>query len=342
MAEQYFEMLWDCTQCDARGLLGQSQRHCPMCGAAQDPTRRYFPRPEQEVKATGHRYVGVDWRCTYCESPNSAAAAFCINCGGPKSGEKAAQIKEDAGALQPIAQDRTPTKALMASAEAPPNWSWFRVFAALVVLGLSVLAYQFFSEHDETVQIVDKTWSRQVQVEQFTAVTASDWCDAMPAGAYQVSRSREQRSSRQIEVGQDCQDRRVDMGDGTFTKRQECTPRYKSEPVYDTKCRYRINRWQLLRTDRLAGDALLAPSWPNPVLAQTLAGGGMPGGEVPGVQRLGSRSETYRIQLQSDKGRSWSCDLSAAVWSSLAQQQTVRLKVRGTGGADCASLGVVP
>ena len=53
MAEQetYYEMLWDCPQCGTLGLLGDSHRHCPTCGTAQDPTKRYFPTPGEEVEA---------------------------------------------------------------------------------------------------------------------------------------------------------------------------------------------------------------------------------------------------------------------------------------------------
>ena len=60
MAEQeiYYEMLWDCTQCNTLGLLGDSHRHCPTCGAAQDPTKRYFPKPGEEVETNDHQFVG--------------------------------------------------------------------------------------------------------------------------------------------------------------------------------------------------------------------------------------------------------------------------------------------
>ena len=44
-SQGYFEMLWDCDHCDARGLLAKSQRHCANCGAPQNPDKRYFPQP---------------------------------------------------------------------------------------------------------------------------------------------------------------------------------------------------------------------------------------------------------------------------------------------------------
>jgi len=331
MAEQYFEMLWDCPQCATAELLGTTHRHCPTCGAAQDPARRYFPKPGTEVEASGHRFVGADWTCTYCTSPNSAAAAFCGNCGGPKDGAKTVAIVQD-NAPTPV-----PSAPVQSAVSPRAKFSWATFVVGMGVLACVILAFLFFSKHDESVQLVEKTWSRSVDVEQFSAARSSDWCDAMPPDAYQVSRSREQRSTRQVAAGQDCVDVRSDMGDGTFTKRRECTPRYRNEPVFDTKCSYFTNRWRLLRTDRLAGAANLAPTWPSPLLANTL----LPANSL-GAQRLGSRQENYRITVQWKQGKSWHCDLSPDVWSGMAEKQTLQLKVRGIGGADCASLKIQP
>ena len=49
---------------------------------------------------------------------------------------------------------------------------------------------------------------------------------------------------------------RVDRGDGTYTKKRECTPKYRKEPVYDQKCRYKIDKWSLARTEVLLQPAL--------------------------------------------------------------------------------------
>jgi hypothetical protein len=352
MTEQFFEMLWDCGQCDARELLAKAQRHCPMCGAAQNPKRRYFPKPGEEVQAQGHRFVGVDWTCAYCESPNSAAAAFCSNCGGPKNGTKEVALVQDGqadpkavgglsppgaavSAVPPLAAPPVGLPPVQPSVHAPqPGFPWWRViWTVIMVLGAG-LTFLFFSQHDERVQLVEKTWSRSVAVDHFTAVKTSSWCDAMPADAYQVARTREQRSTRQMADGETCVESRADMGDGTFTKRRDCAPRYHEEPVYDSRCSYRINRWQVLRTDTLGGGATLSPKWPNPVMGNTWA----PGSNSLGAERLGPRSEDYRIRLQNAKGKYWICGLTLEAWTTLAEKQAMTIKVRGTGGADCDSL----
>ena len=329
MTEQYFEMLWDCAQCGAHDLLGTTHRHCPTCGAAQDPARRRFPQPGQEIEAKGHRFVGADWACGYCESPNSAAAAFCGNCGAPKDGTKEVKLVQPDVPVSPAAPTPTPKNRA--------GFRWIKLLFALMLMGGALLAYLFFSQHEQRVQLVEKTWSRQIDVERYASVSGSDWCDALPAEAYQVTRTREQRSTRQVEAGQDCVDVRSDVGDGSFTKRRECSTRYRSEPVYDNKCSYRINRWQVARTERLDGGAALAPAWPRPVLGNSLLGG-----SGLGAERLGTRRENYRIKLLSAQGKNWTCDLNPDIWTRLSQGQSLALKVRGTGGADCASLITQP
>ena len=44
-----YEMMWDCGFCGSSKLLGKTHRYCPGCGAAQDPSTRYFP-PEEEKR----------------------------------------------------------------------------------------------------------------------------------------------------------------------------------------------------------------------------------------------------------------------------------------------------
>lgn len=323
--EQYFEMLWDCPQCGTKGLLGKSQRHCPACGMAQDPSKRYFPEPGQEVEATGHQYVGVDWTCAYCDTPNAALAAFCANCGGPKDGAKTVALVSDGPAAPPPAAPQAMPPR--------PGFPWVKLAAAVMLLLVAGLGFLFFSKHDETATVSALRWSRTIDVERFVAASDSAWCDSLPAGAYSVTHTREQRGTRKIEDGQECTDKRVDMGDGTFRKQRDCHTRYREEPVYDDRCHFHINRWQLARTEKAAGDASAPPLWPSPRLSQ-------PAFSLDGLgrERLGGRHERYTAELQSSKGKTWSCDLPATSWANLKQGESVTVKVRGTGGAVCDTL----
>lgn len=325
MAEKeiYYEMLWDCTQCGTKGLLGDSHRHCPTCGAAQDPTKRYFPEPGQEVEARNHQFVGADWSCAYCSSPNSAAAAYCTNCGAGKDGTKpVAMVVDTAAALAPVAAATPP---------ATPRSGWWRWAFAVIALTVVALGILFTSKHETTATVAGKTWQREIQIEQFGPVSDSAWCDSVPGDAYSISQSREQRSTRRIEDGQTCHDTRTDKGDGTFVKRQECTPRYREEPVYDNRCRFQVNRWRSYRSVKAGPQTSASPMWPTLGNINSLTV------NSPGAERAGQRSESYVLQLQAG-GNNWTCNVPESVWSKYAQGSTTPLQVRTVGGADCASL----
>lgn len=328
--ETYYEMLWDCSQCNTKGLLGDSHRHCPTCGAAQDPTKRYFPEPGQEVEARNHQFVGADWSCAYCSSPNSAAAAHCTNCGAGKDGTKPVAIVVDAAAAPEPVSAPTPAPARSG------RWRWVFAVFALAIVALGIL---FTRTHETTATVSSRTWQREIQIEKFGPVADSAWCDSMPGDAYAISQSREQRSTRSIPDGQTCHDERIDKGDGTFVKRRECTPRYREEPVYDNRCRFQVNRWRPYRSVVAGPQTAAAPVWPALGPIDSAGGNNLSGmaGSLMGSERAGQRSENYVLHLQAG-GKTWTCNVSENVWNKYEQGMTTPLQVRMTGGADCSSL----
>ena len=200
-----YEMLWDCSSCGTAKLLGKTHRRCPQCGAPQDPTKRYFPEPGQEVAASGHVFVGVDWSCAACSTPNSNAAHFCVNCGNPKDGN--AQVAK--------VLDTPPAPRAAAAAFSPLRKSRAPLVIACVVLAsLAACLGTVFWQKDVQVRVEQHAWAREIDIEQMQAVRDSAWCSSMPSDAYSVSRSREVRSHKQIPDGQDCHTVRSDNGDG--------------------------------------------------------------------------------------------------------------------------------
>ena len=325
--ETYYEMLWDCAQCNTTGLLGDSHRHCPTCGAAQDPSKRYFPEPGQEIEAKNHQFVGADWRCTYCNSPNSAASAHCTNCGAGQDGTKPVALIVDAVAAPVITPPVVQPRA--------PRWRWALAVLALLAVAVWTL---FFNTHDTSAMVSGRTWQREIQVEQFGPVSNSAWCDSLPSDAYAVSQSREQRSTRQIADGEVCHDVRIDKGDGTFVKNRECSTRYRSEPIYDMRCRYQVNRWRSVRTVKAGTENALAPMWPSMGVPNGVGSGlssGLAGGM--GAEREGPRSERYVLNLELNGKRS-SCNVSEAVWNKYQEGASLPIKTRMIGGVDCSSL----
>jgi len=321
-----FEMLWDCGFCGTKGLLGVSHRRCPACGAPQDASKRYFPPEGQETALANHTFDGADWLCGGCQTPNGAKAAFCRSCGAPKEGNAAVARRPDevagrstAGALASTApKARMPRAAKIALG-----------VAALVVVAIAVGALW---KKEVSVRVDAHAWSREIDIERLDARREDAWCDAMPMDAYGVTRTQEARTTRQVPDGETCETRNVDNGDGSFRKQRECKPKYRSEPVYDAKCHFTVNRWGKARSVTSAGRGTSpAPSWPAlPPLR---------GGACLGCEREGPRHERYTLELVGSDAQRYPCDVDAAKWSALADGTVRKLKVRVvTGGPVCDSL----
>jgi hypothetical protein len=321
-----YEMLWDCSSCGTTKLLGKTHRRCPQCGAPQDPTKRYFPEPGQEVAVQGHVFVGVDWSCAACSTPNSNAAHFCVNCGNPKDGNvqvakvlDTPRVARASSMISPVRSKRAPL-----------------VIAAVVLALLGACLVTVFWQRDVQVRVEQHAWSREIDIEQMSAVSESSWCDSMPSDAYSVSRSREVRSHNQIPDGQDCHTVRSDNGDGTFSTSNECTTRYRSEPVYDDKCHYTVNRWRVVDTVKAQGRGFAPPrAWP--------AVHGVGGGSCMGCRREGGRRESLVVDLRGTSGKdaskAWHCALDDNRWTRLRDGDVRTMRVRVvTGGAVCDTL----
>lgn len=313
-----FEMFWDCAYCEAKALLGRSNRFCPSCGAPQDPSRRYFPPPGKEIAANSS-YEGADKLCPACHTPMGAKASHCRNCGSPLEGAKqVARVGES------LPQPKAP------GARRFPIWAWALVLGLLALITVGPLA--IFWKKEISVRVASHSWEREIEIEQLAAVSESAWCDSMPSGAYSISRHREQRGTRQVPDGEECTLRDIDRGDGTFERRQECKPKYRNEPVYADRCEFRIDRWRTLRTERAQGRGLTPePSWPRVALLRP--------GNCLGCEREGARKESYSIEFDGTDGRKHRCELPQSRWRAIADGAERKLKIGAlTGRLDCDAL----
>ena len=208
---------------------------------------------------------------------------------------------------------------------------WLVPAATSGALLLALLLVSVFWTRDTAVTVAGHAWLREIDVEQLAPRADSAWCSSMPSDAYSVHRSREVRSTREIPDGQECHTVRKDNGDGTYSTSQQCSTRYRSEPVYDDKCSYTVDRWGVSRTERAQGAGVSpAPSWPPLRIAR-------PGGCL-GCEREGARRETLTLRLDGPK-RDWDCDVDAGRWQALVDGARAQVKVRViTGGAVCTSL----
>lgn len=359
MAKRY-EMLWDCASCGTRKLLGLTHRHCPNCGAVQDPKRRYFPAEGEEVAVEGHQYVGVDLACPACRSPNSAAAGHCINCGHGLEGASPVALHEDPASPQAgaAAADASKPPARSPGGSAKPLWGsdawaaerglapepdppaspavpearprkrhWLKAIAGLA---LSALVGVFWT-HEVTVTPTQHNWTRTIDIERLTPTSETAWRDQMPSGAYSVSCHQAVREERQVADGQSCSDVRKDLGDGTFTTETVCSTRYRSEKVYGDECQYTIDRWRVIRTSEARGSSVEdEPRWPAVVLGRT--------GNCVGCEREGQRREDYQLTF-SYNDRVDTCHFAQARWKAIERGLPIKAKARvATGGLACGSL----
>lgn len=341
-----YEMLWDCRFCGTEKLLGKSQKFCPVCGAAQDPSWRYFPSDEEKVAVQDHKFVGADVECPACSTLNSGDATYCTRCGSPLDAAEAVKVqsarekhssekfeREDLQARIHAQYDaeagRPPAQA--ASGGGLPRWAIIGGALTLLAICFGIIYVLFFAKTEKSVYVSGFEWERTIEIQQLTAVNDHVICSSMPSGAYNVDRRREQVDTRRVQVGEDCRNRQVDQGDGTFRQERVCEPVYENEPVYGDVCYYTINRWvedETLRTEGTKSDEVI---WPNVSLACT--------GERLGCEREGDRNEDYTLILTGDEGKTYNCDVDFDVWQSTNLEAVFTLEVNTvTQNADCGSL----
>ena len=315
-----FEMLWDCRYCGTGKLLAKSQGYCPQCGSPQDPQTRYFPADDEKVEVSGYRYEGVDKVCKACQSPNGALAEFCGQCGAPLgdavkvqpvADETRATEQKFAASLSQRQQQEAERRSLKgltpvpASAPRPGGWSWPKWLTWLLVgLGLLALTTLLWTRQ-EAVEVTEHYWRQEISIERYGSVAESAWCNQLPPGAYGVMSHSEVRSYRQVPAGQDCRVRRTDRGDGTYRESTECQPRYASEPIYDLRCNYRIDRWNPERSVVAEGHDL-SPRWPETGIISARA--------CLGCEREGDRSSVMELLLAGHGGARYRCAVPTKLW----------------------------
>lgn len=346
-----YEMQWDCQYCGTKKLLGVTHRFCPNCGAAQEPDARYFPADDEKVAVENHVYVGADKICDACEALNSASAEFCGTCGAPLTDAARAKMlaqqerDEDesfeSSGSRDVVQERfdeemervgVKPKQGKKSRKGSVPW-WLIAIIAAVVLCIGAVVLTTLWTEQASVYVTGHSWERVVEVEEFGPKREGDWCSSMPAGAYDISRSRKVHHTDQIPDGEDCNTVRIDQGDGSFREEQRCTTRYRSQDVYADYCDYTINTWRKTRTARAEGDSLNnpAPAWPQANL------------NCEGVQRIGcererSRSESYNIHLRSSENNAdYVCEMDQSPWQAVELESRWKLeigKIDGTPRCD--------
>jgi len=364
MSEKTYEMLWDCQYCGTRKNLGKTHRHCPNCGAPQDPRARYFPPDSEKIAVEDHHFVGADLLCPACNTANSRNANHCGGCGGPLDGartvaqradrvvpegqafqgESSKDARAEFAARQGAVAGLPPTPAPQpphpkgAAAKGCAIFGILGFVLMLIIVGGGVCAYNKCAARPAAVEVTGHSWMREVAVEKYGAVEESAWCDEMPAGAEEISRAKEKRSTKKVQDGEDCKVRKVDQGDGTYKEKKECTPKFREEPVMADKCRYRVRKWKVDRSVKATGTSLDdKPRWPDVDLARS--------GTCDGCERKGATKEKYTVRFVDTASRKeHTCDYSdESRWSTFKMGSRWTAGVGAlTGDIDCDSLKPAP
>ena len=337
-----YEMLWDCKFCGAQGLPAHTHRFCPTCGSAQDPKTRRFPSDEEKRAVADHVDKGADLICAACGTTNSGDTKFCHQCGAAlENAEKATRAQDEvrsanehfvAGEQRDIAaesMDRDLKQPQAASSGVPRGVVIGLIVAAIAVVGVIFLLTR---TQPGTAVVTGHTWEREILIESLLPHEEGAWCDSMPSDAYSISSRSEQRETRRVQDGEICSVRRVDNGDGTFSEREECQPRYREEPVYDDRCYFTVDRWGYSRSVVSAGESLAAaPYWAS---AQIQLASGV------GAEREAGRNQKYLLILRGDSDAVYECEVDFDFWQNANLESTWKLEVGVVSGQPrCDTLG---
>ena len=314
-----YEMQWDCSYCDTKGLLGKSHKHCPNCGTAQDPTKRYFPPDDEKVAVEDHQYVGVDKVCPYCDAPNSAEAKYCTECAGPLDGSKDVQL---------VDHDTEATAPPLQSSTKPSTNKLPWIIGAILVL-VSIFAV-FQMTEERSVIAVSHSWERSIEIEQYKLKTETDWKDKVPTKGKIRKCTDKQRSTKEVPDGETCKTVKNDNGDGTYQETEQCSTNYKSVPVYDDWCTYEIKKWVVIDTKRASGTTL-EPAWPTTAIRECSM-------IALGCEKEGDRTDVYTVHMRDDAGKEHTCNFDETKWKAVKVNQTQVMEFgQLTGNIDCKS-----
>lgn len=345
-----YQMLWDCRFCGTERLLGITHRHCPNCGAAQDPAWRYFPAEGDMIAVEDHPYVGADKICPACQQPNSAASQYCSECGADLATGQVVQTQGEreigTGAAETdtrrdVVQDQFNAEMARIQTAEPSRpvflglhkqHLWIIVGLILVGLVIAGIVYAVSYRSTATGEVARMTWERSVAIENFQPRAGAGWREGLPGDAYSLSCTERQRGTRKVAVGSHEECRDVDQGDGTFRRVCQTVTDYRDEPVYDDWCSYRVDRWSFARQVTSQGEGKSPPpAWPVYQLAQGIGRFGQ--------ERAAGQDETYAVTIREADGDLHTCRFRRQQeWEQYSVGAEVTLELTLTGSPDCDSL----
>ncbi len=350
------EGAWDCSFCGATRNRG-TEKFCGGCGSPRgSDVKFYLPedaRVVDDAQEIERARSGPDWTCAFCGGDNKGWNGFCTGCGSAREAGDARSIVEHAGEAPRSAEEAgRPAPPLPAPEPADPPRRSLWALGCLTGCGGLFLALLFLvgflsCSSSQTLELTAAHWERTIALERQVTERRQAWSDQVPAGARELSRQRDVRTHRKVQVGSQTRtrtvDRRVqsgtekvkvgtrDLGNGYFEDvyedrpvyenvQEEETyrePVYRQQPVYDQRVTYEIPIWRESRRAQASGDDT-SPRWPASDLA-------------PG-EREGARTEKYQLQLTARNGKVLQHSVAdAATFQAFQIGRTYQAKVNRMG-----------
>ena len=273
---------WDCKTCGHVGNLGPTTK-CEKCGAGRPANVKFYLSSDAEIVTDKEKIkearAGADWVCSYCTTQNKSLEKKCKTCGSPnfeKENNKkleqkiytTANVPRDSKPKEKVKQPTKLVKPAKPKKELSKKEKIGCILIPIIVLVLTliIIGLSFISKEID-VEVVEKTWHRTINLEEYKLVTESDW--SIPAEGTYVSSQEAIHHYDKVYDGTETRTRDVkvkvgeeeyvcgqkDLGNGYFED-EYCyrdiyetqsesyeVDVYKDVPVYETEYTYTIWRW---------------------------------------------------------------------------------------------------
>ena len=187
----------------------------------------------------------------------------------------------------------------------------------------------------QTVRVADYHWRQVIHIERFGPVTETAWCHQLVPGAQSVTHRSETGAYRWLPDAEDCRvQRKTGVRDSTQAIRQ-CQSRLWTEPAYELRCDYLLDRWKPYRTIVAEGYSL-EPDWPESGMISDLP--------CSGCERERSRNGLYELILATEGPEQglFHCPLPLARWLEVHPGSLWRLDIGMMDGQPrCSTLAPI-
>lgn len=190
-----------------------------------------------------------------------------------------------------------------------------RVYITSAVVGTLLLilscTYVYNYRENTIVTVLETHWKREIARQQYQTVQENDW--NIPIGGRVLYTRKEIRGYRRIVSGSHIE-RGSTYSCGTIDHPKTCrhpdkvVTDYRSEPVYDTKYYYEIDRWVNIAPLITQGTDKELITWPNTSDYSTNAP------NIIGNIIIGARTESYWVDTIGANKKNYTLHLEYSFW----------------------------